>query len=475
MKKLHFSLLCFILQSLTLSAQEVWDVERCIREALANSLTVKQVALTKTGHDIEGKRLRWNQVPSLNANSDLGLSSGRVINPVTNLFETENQVYQTIGINAGVMVFNGFRLRNSIRQNDILVDASEADLKQAEDDLALNVALAYLNVLFAYENLEIAKKRVDLSEHQLEQLDKMIATGTKPENDRFDILAQIAADQGGVVTAENNIENNLLVLKQQMLMEADYPLVIERPALDVSNLEALENQTVQTVYDLALSTQPQVQAAELRQQADEMGVDIASSQMYPSLSIGGQMGTNWSDATQAPIFGIQRIEQPGVYINDESVKFEADQFVPISSKEIAYTKQLNNNIGYGLGLSLSVPIFNNNNNRAAVENAKIQIMNSAIQTDLVKQALKTDIQNAITAARASRKSLEASEATAKAASIALKNADRLTEIGSINNFEYLSARNRSDTAQLNVLIAKYDYFFKVKVIEYYMGRGITLD
>src|SRR6185503_18027634 len=132
-------------------------------------------------------------------------------------------------------------------------------------------------------------------------------------------------------------------------------------------------------------------------------------------------------------------------------------------------------LGYGFGVSLSVPIFNNYSSKAAVENAKIEVLNSAIESSLVRQTLKTNVQNAITSARASRKSLMAAEATSQAAKIALKNADRLAEIGSLNNFEYLSARSRSDAAELNLLIARYDYFFKVKVIEYYMGRGITLN
>jgi len=476
MNKLYFSLLCFILHSLPTSAQEQWNLERCIREALAKSLTIQQVNLMKKGNEIEGKRLRMDHLPNLNANSNMGISFGRVINPVTNNFETENSFYQSIGVNSGVMVFNGFRLKNSIRQNNFLTSAAGEDIRQAENDLALNVALAYLNVLFAYENLEIAKDRVELTQRQLDHLDKMIEVGTKPENDRFDILAQVAIDEQSVVAAENNIENNLLVLKQQMLMEADYPLRIERPVLDVSHLEALENQTVEAVYTAALSSQPQIQAAELRQKADELGVDIARSQMMPSLSLGGDLGTNWSDLTKTSGgFVTQRIVQPGVFINGEPAFFEEENDVPTVFNTIPYGRQLNNNIGYGVGVSVSIPIFNNYSNKAAVENAKINIINSSIATDLVKQTLKTNIQNAVTSAKASRKSLEAAEATSLAATIALNNADRLAELGSINNFEYLSARNRSDTAELNLLIARYDYFFKIKVIEYYMGRGIRLN
>lgn len=476
MNKLYQILLCLLQLSFSAAAQEKWSLERCIQEALEKSLTVQQVKLTKEGYDIEGKRLRMQRLPSLNASSDIGVSFGRRINPVTNDFETENSFYQSVGLSSGVNVFNGFRLQNTIRQNNFLTSAAEQDIRQTQNDLSLSVALAYLNVLFAYENLEIAEAQVELSRRQLEHLDKHIQAGSRPENDRFDIFSQISIDEQGVVTAQNNIEINMLTLKQAMLMEADYPLDIEKPVIDLSTVEALENQTFEAVYNAALVSQPQIAASELRQQAEDLSIDIARSAMIPSLSIGGNLGSNWSDlAKEGTGIIITRIPQPGVFINGQSAIFEIESELPADYVSIPYARQLNNNIGYGIGASLSIPIFNNYSGRAAVEQAKIGILNSRIETDLVKQNLKTDIQNAIASARAARKTLEAAEASVEAARRALKNADILSELGSINNFEYLSARNRADASELNLLIARYDYFFKLKVIEYYMGRGIRLN
>ncbi|HQW26835.1 MAG TPA: TolC family protein, partial [Saprospiraceae bacterium] len=142
---------------------------------------------------------------------------------------------------------------------------------------------------------------------------------------------------------------------------------------------------------------------------------------------------------------------------------------------IGYGDQLDQNIGYGWGATLSIPILNNYSGKASVEKAKINVINADIETEKLKQTLKTNIQNALTSARAARKSLEGAQAAFNAASIALANADRKAAVGALNNFEYLSARSRSDTAESNLLIAKYDYYFQIKVIEYYMGRGIRLD
>lgn len=476
MNKFFVSVLCFTLLNLSAHSQETWDLERCIREALDKNLTIDQIELNKQGYDISGKQLRRERIPSLNMSSDFGFTVGRVVNPATNDFETENSLYQSIGIGTGLTLYNGGRINKSVKQNDIYVAAAEKDIQQAREDLSLNVALSYLNILFAYKNADIAENRVKLTKDQLQNLDRMIQAGTKPENDRYDILSQLATDEQALITAQNAIENNLLVLKQQMYMEVNYPLDIERPVLNIDTAEALENTPFETVYAIALNNQAQIHAAELRQQASELSIDIAQSQRIPSLSLGGNLGTNWSNFAKVPNgYSIDRITQPGVYINGDPALFEVDSYTPTGYDPVSYGNQLDQNIGYGWGATLSIPILNNYAFKGNVEKAKINVINADIETEKIKQTLKTNIQNALTSARAARKSLEGAEAASRAARIALENADRKAALGALNNFEYLSARSRSDTAESNLLIARYDYYFQIKVIEYYMGRGIRLD
>lgn len=476
MNKFLLSLLCSLLSLVPAVAQEAWDLERCIREALEKNLTIEQIKLNKSGYDINAKQLRRERIPSLNVSSDFGFTVGRVINPATNDFETENSLYQSIGVGTGVMLYTGGRTINSIRQNDFYVAAAEKDIQQAQEDLALNVALSYLNVLFAYENLDIAEARVKLTQDQLDNMDKMIQAGTRPEVDRYDILSQLAIDESSLITAQNNIEINLLTLKQQMMLEVDFPLQIVIPELHMNTLEKLENEPFELVYATALENQAQIKAAEFRQEASELGVNIAQSQRIPTLSIGGNLGTNWSNFAKTPIgFDIERITQPGVYIDGDPALFQVDSYVPTGYNSVPYGTQLDQNIGYGWGATLSIPILNNYSGKASVERAKINVLNADIETEKIKQTLKTNIQNALTSAKAASKTLEGAEASAYAARVSFENAERKAELGAIGNFEYLSARNRNDATQNNLLIARYDYYFQIKVIEYYLGRGIHLD
>lgn len=460
---------------LALQAQEKWGLERCVVEALKNNIAIQQAYLNQSEIALGGKELRFRRIPSLNATSNFGLSFGRVVNPATNDFETENSYYQSIGANSGVLIFNGFRFRNSIRQNALHGQAAAADIEQAKNDLALNVALAYLNVLFAYENLNVAQRRVELTQVQLDNIDKMIAAGSRPEVDRYDIVAQIAQDEQAVIDAQNNIEFNILSLKQYMMLEPDYPLDIEVPPIDISRLEALENSTFEAVYTAALGSQPQIVAADLRKRASEVGISIARALSYPSLTVGANIGTNWSDLARMPgNYTPVRVAQPGVYINGEQALFEVESSIPTSFVITPYGTQLSNNLGFGFGATLSIPIFNQYSNKASVERAKIDVVRTSLQSEQTRQTLKTNVQNALAAARAARKTLEGAEASAQAAKFALQSAERKVDLGSINTYEYLIARNRSDSAETNYLIARYDYFFKIKVLEYYMGRGLRL-
>lgn len=476
----HYTILWFIatwiLSVQIVGAQETWSLERCVRHALDNSLTVRNSELGEQFSQITITQARQARFPNLNGSGGAGLNFGRVINPATNNFETENSFFSNIGLSSGMTVYQGGFISNSVRQADLDLDAAREDVQQTKNTLALDVALAYLNVLFAGENLQNAQARLLLSKAQLDQIDKMITAGTRPTSERYDVLAQIALDEQDIVGFQNDHEVNLLSLKQLMYLEPDYPLVLEKPDLSLDGMEAFENYALASVYDVALTSQPQIRAQELRIRSAQLGEEIARSSLFPSLSLGGSIGTNYSDLDQRALgFETTRIPTTGVFINGESALFEIEQDIPTGFEKTPLFSQLDNNIGYGVSLNLHIPIYNNHSARAGISRAKLDTKQQQITNEQIRQTLKTDIQNALAAARAGRESLKASERAFDAAEIAYSNADRRFALGTINNYDLISARNRLDAARVNSTIAKYDYLFKVKVIEYYLGRGLTLD
>ena len=477
MKNIPILVILFLSSCFSLvSAQETWSLERCIRHALDNSLLIRSAMLSEELAQVNLNQSRQQRFPSLNANAGAGLNFGRVINPATNDFETENSLFSNIGASSGVMLYQGGFINHNIRQAGFEADAAHEDLRQTQSDLALQVALSYLSVLFATENLQNAQATLALTQQQLDQIEKMIAAGTIPASDRYDILAQIALDEQSIVQYQNDEETNLLGLKHLLLLDPGYDLRLDRPVVSIDGMEAFETYKLEAVYSAALASQPQIKAQDLRMRSAELDESIARSGYLPRLSLSGSIGTNYSDLDKT-ILGVQttRVPTPGVYINGEQVLFEVDTDFPTGLETTPVFDQFDNNLGYGISVGLSIPIYNNHATRAAVSRAKIGISQQQVASEQVRQTLKSDIQNALAAARAAREALDASERAFEAAEIAYQNAERRFALGAINNYDFISARNRLDAARINQTIAKYDYLFRAKVIEYYLGRGLKLN
>lgn len=465
-----------LLVILPLESQEVWSLEQCIRHAVDNSLLVKQAEISRSFTAVNQREAKEARFPSLNGSGRAGSNFGRVINPSTNDFETENSIFNSWSLNSQVTLFGGNQINDAIRQASYELQAAQADLQQTREDIALQVALAYLNVLFADENLKNARAALVLSETQLTQIDKLIAAGARPEGERYDILAQIALDEQQEVNYENDYREGLLSLKQLLLLDPEYPLEVEKPEISLGDQEAYENYTFESVYNAALGSQPQISAQQMRIQSAELNEKIARANLYPTLSLGGSIGTNYSDLAMM-ITGteVKRVLVPGVYIDDVPVQYEVEQEVPTGIEETPYFEQLDNNLGYGFGLTLQIPIYNNYRAQGSIERAQLTTLQEQTTDQQIRQTLKTDIQSALSAARSAREALKAAERAQEAADIAYTNAEKRFDLGALTTYELINARNRLESAVINVTIAKYDYLFRVKVIEYYLGRGLTLE
>lgn len=470
-----FIISCFILLQ-SVVAQETWSLERCIRHALEHSLEVEAAEITYQGQAVGLRQTMHERYPSLNAGSSFGLNFGRVINPATNDFETENSVFQSLSASAGVPLFAGGRINQSISQAELDLSASEEDIRQTKSNLALTVASTYLSILFAEENLVNAQSRLELSNQQLDQIEKLIAAGSRPDGDKFDLIAEVALNEEEIVNLENQYIQNLLNLKHLLRLEPDYPMEIEKPVLDVDEVERLELTSFEAIYNAALKSQPQIRASDLRIESSEVGVQLARANYYPSINAGASIGTSYSDLDQrASGFTIERVTLPGVFINNESVIYEVEQTVPQGFQITPYSDQLENNLGYGFSVRLNIPIYNNDAVRSSVDRAKLALDQSRNNNEQIRQVLKTDVQTALSLARNAREALEAAQRSLDASQNAFRNAERRFNLGSANTYELLQARNRFDQAQVSLTVVKYEYIFRIKVLEYYLGRGLTLD
>ncbi len=469
----------FILSLLSLTvintqAQEVWSLEKCIEYAQKNSISVKQAEAGIRDSELLLKLDKSQRLPSVNGSIGGGMQFGRTIDPTTNQFRTENTTFNTYSLSANATVFNGNRINNSIDQSEINLKAAMLDAEATQYDLALQIATAYLNILLAEEQLENARNQQELSQEQLEQTDKLIRAGTLPSNERLNIVAQIARDQQAIIQAENSVAVNYLSLRQLLELDPSINMTIQRPDIEVPTDTDPDIYNAREVYSTALGILPAIRAGDLRVESANLGVDIARSGLFPSLTVGGSLSTNFSDRGRR-LDGVRDVvDFIPVIIEDQTVNVGFPGQEAITSPN-PYFAQLGDNFGQSLGITLSVPIFNRNQNRVNIERARLNVISAELQNRQTKQQVQTNVQNAVANAKAAKRSFDAAQLSVDAAEAAYRNAQKSYDLGAINTLEFTTARNTLDQAQVELIRAKYQYFFNLKVVDFYLGKPLKLN
>jgi outer membrane protein len=460
-----------ILATQQIKAQEIWTLERCVVQAQEMNRTVKQSQVAVKNAKLTNKQDQYAVYPSVSANSNLGANFGRSVNPATYTFENTTSTYNSWSLSGSAILYNGGRLKNQIKLSANDVKAAEADLEQTAQGIALQVAQAYLQILLNEEQLKNVQRRLQTTQEQLTQTDRRIKAGALAANSRLDIVAQAARDEQAIVTAQNNVELSYLTLKNLMEFPIEREMKIETPSVLLPSDINPDAFMFKAVYNQALGAQPQIRAGELRIRSAEIGVKIAEAGLLPSLFANANLSSNYSnkilDATKA-VFRTVEAPTPVKIDGRPAVITFFDPKADVPKK--TYGSQLADNLGQGIGLQLQIPIFDGFQRRIAVDRQKLNVESQNIALDRNKQQLKADVQTAIANAKAAKKQFEAAQRTFEA----FDATEKRLATGGANGFEYTQARSNVDNAERDVTVAKFDYLFKVKIVEFYEGKKLTL-
>ncbi len=473
-------ILGIVLSAYSVSAQEVWSLEKCISTAQENNRTIKQSQISVKNAQLINKQDKYAVYPTVSASSNLGFNFGRSVNPATYQFENLSTRYNGINLNAGVMLYNGGRIQNQIKQSSMDIQAAQADLEQMAQNVSLQVAQAYLQILLNEEQLTNAKKRAQTTLSQLDRIEKQIKAGAAAQNARYDLAAQVARDEQTIVTASNSVELSYLNLKNLLELSPDKDMKIEAPSVTIPKDVNPDNYSFRMVYNQALGNQPQIRAGESRIKSAEIGVKIAQAALLPSLSMSANLNSNFSstikDFTKAMTASVPFTQTGTATINGQTtaVSFTSNQTIVTDAPKKPYFNQIGDNFGQAIGFNLQVPIWDGYQRRTTIERQQLSVDNQTITLDRTKQQLKSDVQNAIASARAARKQYEAAQKTLDAQKAAFDATDKRFQIGAANGFEFAQATLQLDTAERDVVVAKYDYLFRVKIVEFYEGKKLTL-
>lgn len=482
------SIICLVLligyQSLSAQTNEEppsnnrWTLERSVAYALNNNIQVKQLELRQRGAEATLDANRLSRLPNVDANVGYGIQLGRTIDPTTNSFEQQNITFNNLSLGAGMIVYNGGRINNSIKQSKLDAQAARLETEATANDVALAVANAYLTVLLAREQLSNARAQLQLTTDQLTQTEAGIRAGSLPESQRFDLIAQRAANERSIVDFENQVRLGLVNLQLTMQLNPREDFNIITPDLEVSERDLVEEYTFDEVYLAASQTQPDLKAAQLRNESARYGEKVAKAGYLPSLTARASLNSNFSSlGRQADTSNLTFVPGPAVPVIIDGQQSTIQQFevTGLTFEDKPYFDQISENFGQSLALNLAIPIFSQGRNDLALQQARIQTASSQLDAQQAEIDLRNEVIRALTDLRAARTSYRAAQTSLDAAQQSYDVTQRRFDLGAANNLDLLTATNRLEQARIERTRSKFQLIFNQQVIEFYLGRPLRLD
>jgi outer membrane protein len=454
--------------------QDKWDLRKCVEYALENNISVKQQDIQAKIAQLTYKQSDASKYPSLNFGSGFGVTTGRSIDPNTNQFTTQSIFYNSFSLQSNVDVFNWFNKRNTIAGNKYDAEAAYASVDKLKNDLSLNIAAAYLQALLAKEQVNASKIQIDQTTAQLENTRKLVRAGSLPELNQLQLESQLATDSFTLISAVGTETQSLLLIKSFLNLDAGMPFDIVAPPIELIPIDPIAELQPEFVYQLAVKNLPQQRVNQLRLQASQKFAGAAKAAMYPNISLGGSLGTNFSDAKN----NASRFFIPG-QVDTIATVSGSNAFVVVPKTGATffadpYYTQITDNFNSRIGINLSVPIFNGRSARTAWEKQKLTVKNLSLQQDLDNMSLKQDIYKAFNDAMTALQKFNASTKAIEAAQKAYDFSQKRYNVGLLNTIDLIISQNNLFRARIDRLSAQYDYVFKMKVLEFYKGQGLKL-
>lgn len=416
---------------LQISAQNRWTLPECIDTALANNRNIKKQKLNYKSGEISYNQAKANRLPNLNASLGQNFNFGRSL-AADNTYQNSNSQNTSFSLSSGVTLFNGFRMKNTIEARQAELLAAGADVQKIEKDIILNVSGVFLQVLQNKEMLRNAENQLNITRENIARRKELIEAGKLAEGEIFEIQAQEAKEELARVQAENQLKLSLLDLSQVLELDHFEDIDVAVPENLLENELALLS--ADEVYRSALDNRPEIKSAQHRLESSLKSVEIANAGKLPSLSMGAQWGTGYYNMSNLP-------------------------------NNAAFGKQFSNNMSTGIGLSLSIPIFNRYEVKNQVENAKLSVESSRIDIENTKIELRKTIQQAYYNALAAKNRWDSSRKSVKANEESYRFASQKYEVGRANQYELNLAKTNLSQSISEETQAKYEYVFRMKILE----------
>ena len=468
----------FLVCAIPLSAQQVWSLSACIEHAEANNLDIQRGKNNMLLAEINEDQSKLAFLPTLNLNGGYYWNFGLTIDPITNTRQPGSR--QTLGSTASSnwTLFNGGRNVYQLQQARMNAMAAMYQQMELANNVYLNIASSYLQILVNQQLLEVADGQLKASAQSLKRTEILFENGAISKDNYLQSLAQVRTDEGNKISAENALLLSKLMLYQMLQLDTPFEeFDILVPEVDLT-AAAMAGYQREELLESAVEKQPSVQMATSNVSSANYGVKLAQSARVPSVVFSAQLNSNYVQGlpyfTEYYTLTTYTLVENPLTGSIDQVPQEIN--VPNPNSQTAYTvaNQLLDNRNQFLGVGVQIPLFNGGQTHSAVQRAKIQLDNALIDQTQAELNVRQTIERAYLDAKGALAIYEASKISAEASAEALENAEVNFETGTISAFDFSLSKNQFLAAKSREIQSKFDYLFKVKVLEFYLFNQITL-
>jgi len=474
MKKIILLILCFCFAqsfSQETEAKTIWTLEACIKHAFDNNISIKQSQLDIEDADINKSDAVGNFLPSLNLNASNSWNSGLTQNVVTGVLENQVTRNFSTGATVGINIFSGLQNWRTLQRAKLSQLASQYALEQMEDDIALFIANSYLQVLVSKQTLAVLEEQNRITQQQIEQTQALIDAGTVPQGDILELQATNADEQQQIIVAKNDVKISLISLAQTLLIDDYENFDIADESYDIPITDII-NRDIDEIIEEAKQERYEVKVAEKNVEIAEKNLEIARGAYYPTLGGFFNYNTRESDRERF-IRGEIDPEDPTTqigFVEDTGAAVVTPNFLTETIGPRDFVDQLWRNDGISYGVQLNIPVFNGFATRNNVKRSQINVERTKNQLQQAELDLEADVYQAYVDAQGAAKAYEAAVKSVDAQQNAYDFARERFDVGMSNAFDLSQSKTRLTNAQNRMVQAKYDYIFRIKVLELFFGE-----
>lgn len=422
-----------------------WTLESCIGHALKHNISVRKGRLEAESSAIDVKTARSAFLPTIQGsigqcvvNRPWSESSTLIDGDQIKTSQSKTSYNGSYGIDLNWTLYSGSSRLNTLKQNELNARIASLNVSQSENSIQEQIAQIYIQILYAAEALKVNEQTLEVSQAEFHRAEQLFEAGSIAKSDLAQLQAQVSTDRYNLVSAQATLADYKLQLKQLLELDGEEEMNLLLPLPD-EQLILAPLPLKADVYQQALALRPEIEASELSIETADLGIKIARAGYLPTLSLSAGIGTSHANGS-----------------------------------DFTFSEQIKQNWNNSLGLTLSIPIFNQRQTKSAIQKAKIQKQSSQLDLLDAQKTLYKTIEGLWLDANSAQQRYAAALEKLRATETSYELVQEQFSLGMKNTVELLTEKSNLLSAQQEMLQAKYMSLLNAQLLRFYQGEALHI-